>query len=178
MTYLVGCTRRLELWGGIECTRNRVRNGYLDQLQWNGHDRRPDDLDRIAELGIRTLRYPVLWEQVAPDRPEGLHWERVDARLARLRRAGLRPIAGLVHHGSGPRYTHLGDRSFAVGLAEFARRVAERYPWLDHYTPVNEPLTTARFSGLYGLWYPHGRDGATFVRCLLNECRAVVLAMR
>ena len=26
-------------------------------------------------------------------------------------------------------------------------RVAERYPWLDDYTPVNEPLTTARFSG-------------------------------
>jgi dTDP-4-dehydrorhamnose reductase len=25
------------------------------------------------------------------------------------------------------------------------------------WTPVNEPLTTARFSGLYGHWYPHGR---------------------
>ena len=28
-----------------------------------GHDTRPADLDRIAELGIRTLRYPVLWER-------------------------------------------------------------------------------------------------------------------
>ena len=26
-----------------------------------------------------------------------------------------------------------------------------RYPWIDAYTPVNEPLTTARFSGLYGI---------------------------
>jgi dTDP-4-dehydrorhamnose reductase len=39
-------------------------------------------------------------------------------------------------------------------------------------------LTTARFSGLYGHWYPHGKDPLTFVRALLVECRAVVLAMR
>ena len=56
--------------------------------------------------------------------------------------------------------------------------VARRYPWVEDYTPVNEPLTTARFSGLYGHWYPHGRDDRTFARALLNQCRAVVLAMR
>jgi dTDP-4-dehydrorhamnose reductase len=43
---------------------------------------------------------------------------------------------------------------------------------------VNEPLTTARFSGLYGHWYPHARDQQTFLRCLINQCRGVVLAMR
>jgi dTDP-4-dehydrorhamnose reductase len=48
---------------------------------------------------------------------------------------------------------------------------------VDAYTPVNEPLTTARFSGLYGHWYPHGRDDRVFARALLTQCRAVVLAM-
>jgi dTDP-4-dehydrorhamnose reductase len=43
---------------------------------------------------------------------------------------------------------------------------------------VNEPLTTARFSGLYGHWYPHARDQQTFLRCLINQCRGVVFAMR
>jgi dTDP-4-dehydrorhamnose reductase len=43
---------------------------------------------------------------------------------------------------------------------------------------VNEPLTTARFSGLYGHWYPHGRNDATFMRALVTQCRAIVLAMR
>ena len=38
--------------------------------------------------------------------------------------------------------------------------------------------TTARFSGLYGHWFPHGRDASTFARALLTQCRAVVLAMR
>ena len=49
---------------------------------------------------------------------------------------------------------------------------------MRRYTPVNEPLSTARFSGLYGHWYPHGRDSLTWARILLTECRAVVLAMR
>ena len=48
------------------------------------------------------------------------------------------------------------------------RAVAERYPWVEHYTPVNEPLTTARFSGLYGHWYPHARDDGAFLRALLQ----------
>jgi dTDP-4-dehydrorhamnose reductase len=75
------------------------------------------------------------------------------------------------------RITSLIDPSFATGLAEFARAVAARYPWVDAYTPVNEPLTTARFSGLYGFWYPHGTDYRTFAQALIIECRAVVLAM-
>src|SRR5207253_6883246 len=70
------------------------------------------------------------------------------------------------------------DPGFAEGLAEFAGRVAERYPWVKAWTPVNEPLTTARFSALYGHWYPHARDDDSFARALVNECRGVVLAMR
>ena len=73
---------------------------------------------------------------------------------------------------------NLLDGNFGRGLAEFAGRVAARYPWVCDFTPVNEPLTTARFSALYGHWYPHARDDRTFARCLLNQCRAVVEAMR
>ena len=139
---------------------------------------RPDDLDRIADLGIKTLRYPALWEHISPNHPDERDWSWLDERLPRLRELGIRPIAGLVHHGSGPSYTSLLDDSFATGLADHARAVAERFPWIDAYTPVNEPLTTARFSALYGIWYHHARDDYSFVRCLLNQCKATILAMR
>jgi dTDP-4-dehydrorhamnose reductase len=56
--------------------------------------------------------------------------------------------------------------------------VAERFPHINYYTPVNEPLTTARFCGLYGIWYPHKKDDQSFCRILLNECKATVLAMQ
>jgi dTDP-4-dehydrorhamnose reductase len=168
----------LQLWGGIECTINRVGDLYHDQLALVGHDARVDDIDRIARLGITTLRYPVLWERVAP---EGLHraaWGRTDAHMARIRELGLEPIVGLVHHGSGPRSTSLVDPHFPDALAAYARGVAERYPWVTRYTPINEPLTTARFSTLYGHWYPHARDDRLFARAIVNEIRAIVAAMR
>ena len=99
-------------------------------------------------------------------------------RLRELCALGMSPIAGLVHHGSGPVYSTLLDRDFPDQLAVYARRVAERYPWIDAYTPINEPLTTARFSALYGHWYPHAKCDRTFVKALLHQCRATVLAMR
>jgi len=52
---------RPELWAGVECTINRVGDEYFDQLRFSGHRDRLEDLDRFAALGIRTLRYPVLW---------------------------------------------------------------------------------------------------------------------
>ena len=168
----------MQVWGGVECTINRVGDRYFNQLKRTGHWRRADeDLARFAEVGLRTLRFPILWESVAPRAVDEFDWSWTDARLARLRELGIRPIAGLLHHGSGPRYTSLVDPDFSEKFAAFAAAVASRYPWIDAYTPINEPLTTARFSGLYGHWYPHGRDDATFVRALLNQCRATALAM-
>lgn len=167
-----------EVWGGVECTLNRVNDSFYDQLRRSGHANRACDLDRIAELGIRRLRYPVLWESSAPRAPDDIDWRWADERLGRLRELGMDPIVGLIHHGSGPRYTNLLDEQFPALFADYARRVAQRYPWIERYTPINEPLTTARFSGLYGHWYPHGRDDRSFVRALLGQCRATVLAMR
>lgn len=168
----------LELWAGVECTVNRVGDNYFDQLERNGHATRLNDLDLLADLGVRALRYPVLWERTAPRGVKSIEWAWVDERLEHLSRLGLRPIVGLVHHGSGPRYTSLTDPDFPVKLADFAAAVARRYPWVTDYTPVNEPLTTARFSGLYGHWYPHARDPLVFARAFLNQCRGIVLSMR
>jgi dTDP-4-dehydrorhamnose reductase len=95
-----------------------------------------------------------------------------------MRALRMRAIVGLIHHGSGPRTTSLLDPQFPEQLAAYARCVASRYPWVCDYTPVNEPLTTARFSGLYGHWYPHRRSDRDYVRALIHQLRGVVLAMR
>ncbi|HEV2860478.1 MAG TPA: family 1 glycosylhydrolase [Pyrinomonadaceae bacterium] len=167
-----------ELWAGVECTVNRVGDAYHDQLERTGHARRLEDLELIASLGVRVVRYPVLWERTAPDGLSAADWSWPDERLARLKELGLRPVVGLLHHGSGPRHTSLVDPEMPAKLASYARAAAERYPWVEEWTPVNEPLTTARFSGLYGHWYPHGLDSLTFARALLNQLRGVALSMR
>jgi dTDP-4-dehydrorhamnose reductase len=169
---------RPEVWGGLECTVNRVGDAFFDQIVASGHQERPEDIERIAALGVTALRYPVLWERVAPAGLPRADWRWTDARLVRLHRCGVRPILTLLHHGSGPADTDLLDPAFPERFADYARAVAERYPDILEWTPINEPVTTARFSALYGHWYPHGRALHLFVRALLNQCRAIVLAMR
>jgi len=169
---------QLQLWGGPECTVNRVGDHYFDQIERTGHAHRLTDLDIFADLGLKTLRYPVLWERTAPDGVKNADWPWADERLDRLRTLRIDPIVGLLHHGSGPHSTSLADPLFPEKLADYARAVAERYPWVSRWTPINEPLTTARFSGLYGHWYPHACDSLVWARMLLNQCRAVCLAMR
>ncbi len=168
----------LELWGGHECTVNRVGDRFYDQTVRTGHERRLGDLQLFADAGFKALRYPVLWERISPERPDLADWRWSDERLNEIRRLGMRPIAGLVHHGSGPHYTNLLDDGFAGGLARHAAAVAQRYPWIDAWTPVNEPLTTARFSALYGHWYPHAHDESAFFTALLNQIDGVRLSMK
>jgi dTDP-4-dehydrorhamnose reductase len=155
---------------------NRVGSAYFDQVKRTGHEHCLADLDLIAELGVRTVRYPVLWERTSPHGVADWTWP--DQRFGKLRDLGIDVIAGLLHHGSGPAGTSLLDAEFPGKLARYARNVAERYPWLAAYTPVNEPLTTARFSCLYGIWYPHERNDRAFVRALLLQCRGIVQSMK
>lgn len=163
----------IPVWGGVECTLNRVGETYFDQAELSGHARRLEDLQAIAALGIRTLRFGMLWER------HGAHdsWAWTDTCMQEMRRLGLRPIVGLMHHGSGPPHTSLLDPGMPQKLALHASAVAERYPDVDAYTPVNEPNTTARFSGQYGLWYPHHHSSESYLRALLNQVKGTVLSM-
>lgn len=171
-------TPPLELWGGVECTVVRIGEDYRDQIVETGHAVRLADLDAIAELGIRTVRYPILWERVVRGEPDKHDFAWHDERLRRLRELGIEVIGGLIHHGSGPRFTDLLDARFAAKLADYAAVVAERYPWIRQWTPVNEPLTTARFSCLYGHWFPHRKNLRDFLVALVNECAGALAAMR
>jgi dTDP-4-dehydrorhamnose reductase len=49
---------------------------------------------------------------------------------------------------------------------------------VEDWTPVNEPLTTARFSALYGHWHPHVADEPAFWTALLNQIDAVRMSMK
>jgi dTDP-4-dehydrorhamnose reductase len=166
-----------ELWAGMECTINRVGDSFMDQLSYAGHYARADDLQRMVELNIKALRYPVLWEYYQPNKNQKISWDRARREIEFLHQANVKPIVGLLHHGSGPRFTNLLDRAFPEKFRAYAQAVATEFPDVESYTPINEPLTTARFSGLYGLWYPHHTNPTSFAKAMLNQVKATVLAM-
>lgn len=166
----------VEIWGGVECSVVRINGTVHDQLKMNGHEERMGDLDLFADLGLRKLRYPLLWEKYISQKE--LFFELHDARLSKMHALGIQPIAGLLHHGSGPFDTDMLQEDFAERLAAYAEIIARKYPWIEYYTPVNEPLTTARFSGLYGIWFPHKKSDYAFAKMFLNELKGIVLSMQ
>ena len=85
---------KLELWGGFECTVARVSRPFGTKPRKPAMPERPEDLDAAAALGIRTLRYPALWETISPDDPDACEWGWHDERFDRLRRLAIRPIVG------------------------------------------------------------------------------------
>jgi dTDP-4-dehydrorhamnose reductase len=169
----------LEFWASPEPTVARIdATTVRDQLAETGHDVRPDDIERIAALGVAASRTPVLWERVAPLEPHSRDYREPARRLAALRAAGVEPIVTLLHHGSGPAYTDLLDPAFPELFAEYAEATARTFPWVRRWMPINEPLTTARFATLYGVWYPNMRDDRAFGRALLNQVRGMQAAMQ
>ncbi len=168
----------LEFWASPEPTVARIgASRRRDQLAETGHELRDGDLDLIARLGVSASRYPVLWEKVAPHHPERRDYDWAARRLHGLAARGVEPIVTLLHHGSGPPYTDLLDPAFPRMFGEYAAATARRFPWVKRWTPINEPLTTARFSALYAVWYPNRfGDDAAFGRAIVNEAWAIAAA--
>lgn len=153
-------------WGG--CVVNRVGNRFFGQPVRSGHQDRSGELELFAGLGLRALCHPVLWESASAHDPGPVGFGCHDAPLAEL------PRLGLVHHRSGPACTSLLADGSGPGLAAHARATAERYPWVQNWTPVNEAPTTAGFSWPYDHWHPHPQRGDPCWLALLNQSDATL----
>jgi dTDP-4-dehydrorhamnose reductase len=169
-------SRGPEVWAGLEASFLDVGSTSWDQLRLTGHDGRDEDIEVIRRLGARAVRYPVLWGRSGSTRGS-TDWTFAEARVRALHDANVKPILGLLHHGYGPRGTDPLDPDWPVSFARYAARAARRLPaWA--FLPINEPLTTARFGGLYGWWPPYGRDDGIFADLLLAQVQATRLASR
>src|SRR5690349_3920544 len=97
-------TGKIEIWGGLECTINRVENRFYDQFEYGKVYAQPQR-EAIADLGIKKLRFPILWEKHQPTQDATIDWAWTNDQLTFYKNAGVDVIAGLVHHGSGPAFT-------------------------------------------------------------------------
>jgi dTDP-4-dehydrorhamnose reductase len=165
------------VWAGPECSFLAVGDGVCDQLSLTGHDSRLDDIDRLASLGISAVRYPILWGR---DRGTGeaTDWAWAGERLERLATLGVEPVVALLHHGFGPAGADPFDPEWPEAFGRFAGEVAAHFPAVASFLPINEPLTTARFGGLYGWWPPYARDRSAFARLVLAQALAWLHAVR
>jgi len=164
---------------GIECSYPTIGDGRIrrDQMEECGHYRQwRTDFDLVRQLGIRTLRYgvPLHRTWLGPGRYD---WDFSDAVLGELQRLGIDPIADLCHFGVPDWVGNFQNPEFPALFREYAAAFAARYPWIRHYTPVNEMYVCAKFSALYGWWNEQARDLRSYVTALKHLARANVQAM-
>jgi beta-glucosidase/6-phospho-beta-glucosidase/beta-galactosidase len=100
-----------------------------------------------------------------------------------VKRVKLNVIVDLVHYGA-PMWLagSFIDPDFPTAIAEYAQAVATRYRGaIGAYTPLNEPLVTASFCGLRGIWPPYreGDDGwAAVVVSVMAGVQGAIRAIR
>lgn len=136
----------------------------LDEHELTGHSENwRADLEQARRLGAQALRYGVSWPLVhrAPDE---FDWTVLDEVIPfAVDDLGLTIVADLVHYGTPTWLTNsFADTEYPAAIEAFAAAFAERYrSRVNHFTPLNEPLTTASFCGLRGVWPPAhtGWDG-------------------
>jgi beta-glucosidase/6-phospho-beta-glucosidase/beta-galactosidase len=168
---------------GIEDTfipQTRAGERPIDEYQLTEHYRFwHSDLALAAQAGASYVRWGVPWYGLSPERGTW-DWAWLDRVMSRFAELGLRPIVDLMHYGT-PLWL---EREFAHPdypklVAEYSVRVAERYAdTVADYTPVNEPIIHALFSGAYGYWPPYLTGGRGFTTMVSAIAEGVVLAQQ
>jgi beta-glucosidase len=137
-----------------------------------------EDIDRVADLGVRALRYGIPWYKVEPT-PGKFDWDWTDRVLEYIAEKGIAIIADLMHYGT-PLWldNQFINHSYPERVADYAAQFARRYRHvLSHYTPLNEPMVTMDFCGERGIWPPYLRGSDGSVKLLRALARGIVLTV-
>ncbi|MDQ4502359.1 family 1 glycosylhydrolase [Sinomonas sp. ASV322] len=170
---------RLHFALGIEDTfvpQSRKGERAIDEYELTEHyERFAEDFSLAAECGAELLRWGVPWYRIAPE-PGRWDWSWTDRAVDALLANGLRPIIDLLHYGT-PLWLEgeFSNKDYPHHAAEFAQRFAARYAdRITDYTPVNEPVIHALFSGEYGYWPPYLHGAGGFAEIAANLARGFV----
>ncbi|HEU4697644.1 MAG TPA: family 1 glycosylhydrolase [Gemmatimonadales bacterium] len=158
---------------GVENSYPRLPGGRrVDQLAKTDHyERWQEDFAGLQALGVTALRYGPAYYRTNPA-PGRYDWSSCDAQMEWLRTSGITVIADLCHFGVPDWLSGFDDPAFPAEHAAYARAFARRYPWVRHYTPVNEISVAAKFSAMFGWWNEARTGEAALARTLLNLARA------
>src|SRR5213082_2652373 len=164
---------------GIENSIPTIDHGKtrIDEMQVCGHyDRWREDFDCVQEIGINYLRYgpPLHTTYLGPGK---FDWTFADLTFAELKRRDITPIVDLCHFGIPDWIGNFQNPDFPRLFAAYAGEFAERFPWVQLYTPINEMFICATFSAYYGWWNEQQASDRAFVTALKHIVKANVLAM-
>jgi beta-glucosidase len=134
-----------------------------------------EDFDRIVQIGATTVRYGLPWYRLNPA-PGQWDWTWADDVINyAVVDLGLDLIIDLVHYGT-PSWLKgsFTDPAYPAAVGDYAGTVAARYDGLvDKFTPLNEPLITASFTGARAIWPPYDSGDAGWARVIVGVAAGI-----
>jgi beta-glucosidase len=155
----------VSIWDTFSHQPGKIYKGHHGDVAADHYQRWMEDVDRMAELGLKAYRFSTSWPRILPlgsgrvNTPGLDFYDRlVDALLSR----DIQPFLTLYHWDLPQALQDLGGwpvRDTAYRFAEYAgivaKRLGDRVPyWITH----NEPLVTAMSGHLLGEHPPGIQD--------------------
>jgi beta-glucosidase/6-phospho-beta-glucosidase/beta-galactosidase len=165
---------------GIENSVPTINGGRtrVDEMESCGHYQRwREDFELVQEMGIGYLRFgpPIHRTWLGAEQYD---WEFADLTFADMKRRNIVPIVDLGHFGVPDWICNFQNPDFPKLFCGYALAFAERFPWVQLYTPVNEMYICATISARYGWWNEQLSSEQAFVTALKHLVKANVLAMK
>lgn len=162
---------------GIECSYPTIDQGRTrrDQLEECGHYQHwRQDLQLVKDLGLKVLRYGLPYHQIHLGAGQ-YDWSFADDVMQEMQRLGITPILDLLHFGVPNWLGNFQNPELPIHFADYCAAVADRYPWVRYYTPVNEIYVTARVSAKDGIWNEQLQSNRAFVTAMKHIVAASIL---
>src|SRR5262249_31760771 len=135
--------------GSANASASVAFGGQDDSWLASGPGTLESRLGTLDKLGIKTVRYTIQWDQVAPTRPEQpkwsgdpvYQWGSSDAVLKGLRAHGIDIVLEIRFT---PSWANGGAKHNVLptdgqDFANFVAAVQNRFPWVQRYLIWNEP---------------------------------------
>jgi beta-glucosidase len=138
--------RKPSVWDTFSAKAGRVRNGATGAIACDHYHRFPEDIQLMADLGIKHYRFSIAWPRIIPDgrgtvNEAGIDFYKrlVDALLAK----GITPHATLFHWDSPEAleklYGSWQSREMAKDFADYVTAVVSRLgDRITNWMTINE----------------------------------------
>lgn len=180
---MIGSMRKFMFATGIENSYPTIKlpdgsTKRIDEMEKAKHYQNwKTDFELTKEIGLEFLRYgpPYYSTHLAPGKYD---WSFTDEVFNAMKEMEITPLVDLCHFGVPDWLGNFQNTDFPEYFAEYAVAFAERYPWCQIYTPINEIFIAATFSASHGWWNERLSGDKYFVIALKNLCKANILAMK
>ncbi|HLS26055.1 MAG TPA: GH1 family beta-glucosidase [Beutenbergiaceae bacterium] len=171
--------RGVSIWDTFSRVPGKVRRGQNGDIAVDHYHRFAEDVEIMANLGLRSYRFSFAWPRVIPDgdgaiEPRGIAFYR--RLLETVRAAGITPVATLYHWDLPQPLQDRGgwaNREIVDAFTRYAQIVHGEFGDLvDTWLTVNEPWCSAFLGYGSGVHAP----GLTDPRAALRAAHHLLLA--